>query len=276
MSLLLQVNVGAEVRDVAAVAELAAARARPDGSRGAVGEHRVLRPDAGVDDADDDVLACVSEPPSDGQTSVAPMNSVLSSLRLLAASPLHRRDARDAQELRDPVRRNAGRHAAVGEAERRAEANARHCALHRLAYARHLAGRVAAVARDRPPVLREGLAGDARARRLEAANAPAVRRHRVEVVLDHHVHELRAREAEQRPIGLRGVAGERLRSVERRRRSERSVQPQTAGARCSRSRAGRRHGQQPDQGRDRDEDGDASPQRKRPLLTHQNGFSSPR
>ena len=171
------------------------------------------------------------EPPSDGQTAVAPMKSVLSSSGCLsesfctAATPSTL--SRSATLFAGTCRRDAAVHGRVGLVDLRA----RHGVLDR---GRDLSSTtlvgVLVVGLHRSLVVLERLARDRRARRREARDAAGVGRGRVEVVLDHDVDRVRARAPEQRRIGLGERAGDRLVGDERRVRRQSVVAVNFDGA----------------------------------------------
>ena len=198
----------AEVSDIAAVAELAAPEAARGGAEAARGEHRMFRPDARVDDADDDVAAGIgraAERRPDGRR--ADERGVVV-VRLLERVLLDRDDAVDLEQVADLVRRDLPRDAAVGRAEGRADLELRRGLL---GTSRDLLGqrcRVVVVRLDGRCVGLERLAGHARARGGEAVDAAGVGRRCVEVVLDHDVDERRVRASEERRVGLWAIAPE--------------------------------------------------------------------
>ena len=208
-----------EMGDVRAVTEVAVVeRQRVRRSRQApVDEVGALRPDAGVDHADDDVRAGVVLPaqrrPDVGRAEEAGVVV----LRLVERVLLHGEDARNREQPRDLVRRHAGGDAAVGDRERGAELGSVHCALDRKVDPLDLGIGKALVALDRQGVLRERLVRHARARGLEALDPACIRRSRRHGVLDHHRHELRPRQPEQRGIRLRDAPVRMLGSDVRRR-----------------------------------------------------------
>ena len=164
---------------------------------------------------------------------------MLSSSGWLSASFCTATNARLREQLADLVRRHAGGDAAVGDGEQLADLRARNRALDARGDPCGLRLGERLVARERLRVLPQRLVRHARAGGLEALDPARVARRRSERVLDHHRHELRARQPEQRGIRLRDAP---VRVLRRRRRStpvSAAAQP-SAWSRLPRRRRSRR------------------------------------
>ena len=180
----------------------------------------MLRPDAGVDDADDDVGAGV-----DLAAEGRPDGRGTDERRVVVEGMLQRvlldgDDAGRLEEVGDLVRGQCRRHAAIGGAEGRPDLHPGDGLLGPGADVLRPAGGVAVVGLHGGRILREGPAGGPGAGGGEAVDAPGVRGGHVEVVLDHDVDRRRVLAAEEGRIGLRDRAGGRLRPDERRVRRE--------------------------------------------------------
>ena len=148
---------------------LAALQASGRSRQAAGGEHRVLRPDAGVDHADRSMSSpALAEPPSDGQTVVAPMNDVLSSCGWLSVSSWTAATPGTLSSSSDGVRRDRRGDAAVDGLVVRADLGLGNLGLDRAGDQGSLPFRIVVVGGDRAGVLIERDTGHGRARRGEA------------------------------------------------------------------------------------------------------------
>src|SRR4029077_341076 len=209
----------AEVRGVSAVAELARVRRDGRGQARVVGQEGVFRPDAGVDETDQDALAGVrlaaKRRPHRG--GAYERGGVALRQRVLEVVFLDRLHTWDREQGLDLVGRDRRRDAAVDGRVARADRCRRDGRDDRGGGLDLLALDVALVLTDRVAVVLQRLAGLARARRSQAVDTAHVGGGGGVAVLEHHVDRVRARQAEQRRIGL-GYVGRLGRGESRVRR----------------------------------------------------------
>ena len=218
-------------RRVGAVAELASAQPTSGRAEAAGGEHRVLWPDARVDDAHDHVAAGLGRSTEGRPDGLGADEGGVVVERMLQRVLLDRYDARRIEERADLIRGDGRLDAAVRGGVRGPDLQARDRRLGaRRDRAREIA-RVRLVGADGGRVLLELLAGHARARRGQPGDAAVVGRCRVVVVLDHDLDRRRVLPAQKGRVAL----GDRTRSGLRRRvgrvgRERRCREPRWVGA----------------------------------------------
>lgn len=235
------------------VAEVALSRLPARGPRrgaqgGVVGEHRVLRPDAGVEVGEDDALAreVTAADPLPDRRRADELRALDDGVGLVEGVGLHRDDAGQAQQRGGLVGRQADRQPAVDRRERGARAGTGHAAGQR-----PTEGGVDARGVGEVGLLGggastgESLARHAGAGGREPGQTAAVAREAVDVELDHDADQGRVGALEHGGVALGDLAGRRLGGTDGRgRRDSGGAQPRGAGPGCCRGG----HGHEPGSG----------------------------